>query len=197
MSTAITVVDGGSTDDTATIATAAGATVIAAAPGRGAQLAAGAAAATHLWLMFVHADTALAHGWDIAVASFMTNPDMRENVGVFQFRLDDVAPAAKRLERIVAWRTKVLALPYGDQGLVMSRATYAEIGGFRTLPIMEDVDLVRRIPKGRLHVLPATAITSADRYRQNGYVLRPLRNLLCQGLWRLGVPAETVARLYR
>lgn len=79
----------------------------------------------------------------------------------------------------------------------MARTTYNTIGGFRPLPIMEDVDLIRRVPSGRLHVLPVRAVTSAARYHRDGYWRRPLRNLACQMLWRLGVSAETVERLYR
>ena len=74
--------------------------------------------------------------------------------GYFAFALDDAAPQARRLERLVAWRCRVLALPYGDQGLLISRALYDAVGGFRPLPLMEDVDLVRRLGRRRLAALP-------------------------------------------
>jgi glycosyltransferase involved in cell wall biosynthesis len=169
--------------------------VVEAPRGRGTQLAAGAAAASGEWLLFLHADTRLGPGWAGAARHFIADAANRDRAGYFRFRLDDVAPAARRLERMVLWRCR-LGLPYGDQGLLLSRALYDRVGGFRALPLMEDVDLVRRIGRSNLVALDADAVTSAARYRSGGYVRRPLRNLCCLALWRLGVPARIVARLY-
>lgn len=192
----IVVSDGGSFDGTAAIARAMGARVCAGPPGRGGQLAAGAALATGDWLLFLHADTRLGPGWRDRVSSFMRDPANVERAAVFRLRFDDRAPAARRLERIVAWRVRVFGLPYGDQGLLLSRALYDGIGGFRPLPIMEDVDIVRRIGRKRLTVLDCDAITSATRYRRHGYLMRPLRNLFCLALFFLGVPARWIVRVY-
>ena len=87
-------------------------------------------------------------------------------------------------------------MPYGDQGLLIARALYDSIGGFAPVPLMEDVELVRRLGRDRLVELQATAITSAARYRRDGWWARPLRNLILLSLWRLGVPPATLARLY-
>ena len=105
-------------------------------------------------------------------------------------------PGARRIERWAAWRCRALALPYGDQGLLISRAHYGRLGGFHPLPLMEDVDLVRRIDRNDLVPLEADAITSADRYRRDGWWLRPLRNLTCLSLYFAGVPPRTLRRLY-
>jgi rSAM/selenodomain-associated transferase 2 len=191
------VVDGGSTDATAQVARGAGAGVKQAARGRGAQLAAGAAATTAPWLLFLHADTVLQPGWSLAARAFMADPLHADHAGYFALRFDDQASAARRLERIVAWRCRWLALPYGDQGLLIGRHLYDRIGGFRPLPIMEDVDLIQRIPRAARIGLDGVALTSAHRYRLEGYLMRPLRNVICQSLWRLGVPGQTVARWYR
>lgn len=193
----VLVVDGGSTDDTVAVAASHGIAVVTSPPGRGRQLATGADTSDADWLLFLHADTVLEAGWDRALAAFITDPARQNDAATFVFALDDPAPVARRLERFVGWRTRALALPYGDQGLAISRRAYRRLGGFRPLPIMEDVDFIRRIPAGRLHVLPARAVTSARRYRHGGYVARPLRNLFCQALWRAGLPADMVARLYR
>lgn len=192
----VVVVDGGGRDDTVAVARAGGARVIAAPRGRGSQLAAGAAAALGEWLLFLHADTRLAPGWTRSVAAFMAAPGNAGRAGYLRFRLDDARPAARRLERAVAWRCRVLALPYGDQGLLVSRALYGRIGGFRALPLMEDVDLVRRLGRRRLVGLAAEAVTSAERYRRDGYLGRPLRNLACLALYLAGVPPRLVKRLY-
>lgn len=119
-----------------------------------------------------------------------------ETAATFRFALDALAPQARRIERLVAWRCRWLGLPYGDQGLLIPRALYDAIGGFRPLPLMEDVDMVRRLGRRRLRFLNTAAITSAVRYHRDGWILRPLRNLTCLGLWWLGVPANQVARLY-
>ena len=131
----IIVVDGGSSDETVAIARTAGAQVIAAPRGRGIQLATGAAAAAGDWLLFLHADCRLAPGWEAAVAAFLAAPEATGRAGYFDFALDDAAPAARRLERIVAWRCRVLALPYGDQGLLIARGLYRAAGGLCTAAV--------------------------------------------------------------
>ena len=190
----IIVVDGGSNDDTTAIATQAGACVIAAPRGRGSQLSAGATEAKGNWLLFLHADTVLGDGWRKAVAAHVaTSPD---RAGYFDFRLDDGAWQARVIERGVAARLRLFALPYGDQGLLISRRLHDEIGGFRSLALMEDVDIARRIGRNRLRSLGATALTSADRWRRDGWLRRSARNLACLALYRLGVAPARIAQFY-
>ena len=192
----VILVDGGSRDRTVEVARAAGAQVMTAPPGRGVQLAAGAEAAHGAWLLFLHADTVLSEAWPGVVRAFMDMPAKDARAGVFRLALDDPDPRARRIERLARWRGRVLGLPYGDQGLLMSREFYRRLGGFRPLPLMEDVEFVRRIGRRNLVVLEATALTSAARYRAGGWVLRPLRNLSILGLYLLGVPPRILARLY-
>ena len=192
----IIVADGGSRDDSVAVAQAAGARVVGAPRGRGTQLAAGAAAASGNWLLFLHADCRLAPGWMAAVEAFITAPGAAGRAGYFAFALDDSSRAARRLERIVAWRCRTLGLPYGDQGLLIARALYDAVGGFAALPLMEDVDLARRLGRRRLLPLGVAAFASARRYRREGYIRRPLRNLVCLSLYFIGVPARHIARLY-
>jgi rSAM/selenodomain-associated transferase 2 len=189
----VVLVDGGSTDGTADLAAQLGACVVRAPRGRGGQLAAGSAAARGPWLLLLHADTVLAPGWADAVRDAMRDP---ARAAYFRFALDDVAPAARRLERAVAWRCRVLALPYGDQGLLVHRELLEAAGGIRPLPLMEDVDLIRRLGRARLAALPVAAVTSAVRWRAQGYLRRSARNLGCLGLWFLGVPPRIIARVY-
>ncbi len=192
----VVVADGGSRDATREIAVQYGARVIDAPSGRGAQLAAGATRITAPWLLFLHADTWLAPGWAEAARGFIADPGNAARAAAFRFTLDDTAPAARRLEVVVAWRSRALALPYGDQGLLIARAFYDSLGGFRPLPLMEDVELVRRIGRARLTLLDAAAVTSAERYRRAGYLRRSARNLTCLGLYFAGLPTRAIARLY-
>ena len=196
MSTEIVVADGGSTDATQALAKDAGATVLPVAKGRGRQLAAGAKAARGNWLLFLHADTVLEPFWSATATTFMGVRSNLLRAGYFRLALDDRAPAARRIERLANWRARTLGLPYGDQGLLLSRTLYNSLGGFSDLPLMEDVDIVRRIGKNKLVELPAIATTSAERYRRGGYTLRPLRNLSLLSLYFLGVPPRRLAKLY-
>jgi rSAM/selenodomain-associated transferase 2 len=190
------VADGGSNDQTLEIADAAGADIVRAPVGRGRQLAAGAAAARGSWLLFLHADTALDAGWEHAAARFREAAAGQERAACFRFRLDDGRTAARALEWAVAARCRLFALPYGDQGLLIPAPFYRRLGGFRPIPLMEDVDLIRRIGRRRLIVLRHGALTSAERYRRDGYLKRAIRNGLCLSLWFAGVSPERIARLY-
>lgn len=192
----IVIADGGSTDRTCDIAHGLGAKVLRSSSGRGRQLASGAAEAKGDWLLFLHADTTLESGWQVAVDSYVADPANRRRAAAFRFALDDASPRARRLERMVAWRANALALPYGDQGLLINRDFYLSLGGFRALPLMEDVDLVRRIGRHRLLILPIAARTSAARWRSQGWMARSLRNVTCLSLYFLGVPPRLLLRLY-
>jgi rSAM/selenodomain-associated transferase 2 len=186
----IIVVDGGSTDRTVAIAGASGARVLTAPIGRGSQIAAGIAAATHPWLLLLHADTRLSPDWRAACHVAATH------AGYFRFVLDSNDRRARRLERAVAWRCRVLGLPYGDQGLLIHRDLLRAVGGMRLLPLMEDVDLVRRLGRSRLVPLAASAVTSARKWETQGYLRRSARNLLCLSLWFAGMPPGLIRRIY-
>jgi rSAM/selenodomain-associated transferase 2 len=192
----VLVVDGGSADATVQIAADWGARVLVAPRGRGSQLSAGGAATAGDWLLFLHADTRLAPGWAAAARAFMARPGSGERAAVFHLALDDADPRARRIERLANWRGRALGLPYGDQGLLIARAFYRNLGGYRPLPLMEDVDLARRIGRRRIVLLEAEAMTSAARYRRDGWWLRPLRNLALLGLYYLGAPTGWLKRLY-
>ena len=190
----VVVVDGGSNDDTAAVAARHGAKLVNSPHGRGTQLRVGAAASKGEWLLFLHADTRLGQGWHQAVAHHVA--DYSHQAACFHFRLDNQAWQARLVERGVALRVRWLRLPYGDQALLISRALYEEVGGYQALPLMEDVDLVRRIGRSRLRVLDVAAVTSAERWRRDGWLRRSTRNLAYLLLWWVGVSPERIARLY-
>jgi len=192
----VTVSDGGSRDDTASIARQAGASVIVTEPGRGRQLADGAAAGNAPWLLFLHADTILSKGWAAATRQFMALPAHAPKAGYFRLRFASADPRARRLERLVAWRCRTFGLPYGDQGLLIERGFYRRTGGFRAMPLMEDVDFARRIGRRNLLALDAEVVTSAERYERDGWLARPMRNLGCLALYFAGLSPTVIRRLY-
>ncbi|WP_417516295.1 TIGR04283 family arsenosugar biosynthesis glycosyltransferase [Minwuia sp.] len=194
--TEVIVVDGGSTDATRTIAGATGATIIDAPRGRGTQLRAGAEAAQGDWLLFLHADTVLSPSWRAEAGNFMAMPANERRAAAFTFRLDSRKAEARRVERLVNWRCRKLGLPYGDQGLLISRQLYGELGEYPDVPLMEDVALVRRIGRKRMHLFDATATTSAEKFERDGWTARPARNITCLILYFLGMPPRWIARLY-
>jgi rSAM/selenodomain-associated transferase 2 len=189
------VVDGGSSDDTRARAAVAGATVIEAPGGRAAQLSAGAKEASGRWFLFLDADTTLEPFWSTTITSFMRTKGNVLKAAYFTFALDDASNGARRVEGLANWRARKLGLPQGNQGLFLSRTKYASLVGYLDLPIMEDVDIVRRIGKKHLVELPATATISAEPYRRGGYVLRQLHSFVLLALYFVGVSPQRLARL--
>ncbi len=195
----VVVVDAGSSDSTREIADAAGAEVLKAPPSRGAQLAAGAARAKHRWLLFLHADTVLDHGWEREASHFMEQIEagrLNPAAAAFRFALDDEGLAPRCLEGLVGLRCALLRLPYGDQGLLIQRSLYDKVGGYREIPLMEDLDLVRRLGSRAVKILRTRAVTSAQRYRRDGYLRRALKNQMCLVLFALNVPVARISQFY-
>jgi len=193
----ILVVDGGSRDGTVALAESLGCRVLTSPPGRGRQLGLGARAAKGDWLLFLHADTLLSPDWAAAVEAFLARPGAKTQAAFFTLAFDSSAKAARRVERLANWRARRLGLPYGDQGLLISRELYDTVGGFPAWPLFEDVDLVRRLGRKRLHPLAAVALTSARRYEAGGWFRHSLRNLLFLLAFLLGLSPERLARGYR
>ena len=192
----VVIADGGSQDETLKLAENYDCRVVRASKGRGTQLRYGASAASQDWLLFLHADTCMSANWASALSEFAGRPDAKQSAGVFRLKLDDERRRARFLEFLVAMRTRFFAMPYGDQGLFLSRELYDEVGGFSEIPLMEDVDIIRRIGRRRLAMLPASVVTSAERYRRDGYLWRSVRNLVCLSLYFLGVSPARIVKLY-
>jgi len=186
----VIVSDAGSSDGTLTIADAAGAHIVHAKKGRGAQLAEGVAQAKSDWLLFLHPETALEPGWEVEAESFIDQAVMeRPRAASFRFALEDFTGEARRAEAKAALRTALFALPYGDQGLLIPKRLYLKIGGYRALADMEDADIVRRIGRRRLVHLRARAINVA---RPHKSAWRGLALIL---LHALRVPSRLLANL--
>jgi rSAM/selenodomain-associated transferase 2 len=184
-------------------------TVVHTRQGRGRQMNAAAALARGQWLLFLHADSQLPPDWlDLFESSVRehgteSGPRPRDPGpgdivgGWFQFALDDPAWQARLIEQAVAWRVRLLRLPYGDQGLFVQRHTFAALGGYRDIEVMEDVDFARRmINAGAVIELRGALITSARRWRRDGWFRRSTRNLTLLALYFCGVPPRVLARWY-
>lgn len=190
----VVAADAGSADGTLSLLDEAGCRVIASERGRGVQLRAAAQAARGEWLLALHADTVPGEGWIAAVERHMAqHPD---KAGYFRLRFDERSAAAGVWEAGVALRNRALALPYGDQGLLVRRDLYEAVGGYPDWPLMEDVDLVRRLGRRRLRALDAHAVTSAERYRRHGWARRTAGNWSLLARWALGADPRELARRY-
>lgn len=185
--------DGGSTDDTLRIADAAGALIIEGAPSRGGQMRRGAFAAQGRWLLFLHADTVLEAGWGQAVLDAIADGSHAYYFDL-AFDIDGLRP--RFVARWANWRSRRFHLPYGDQGLLISRYMYDEVGGHPDQPLMEDVALAHALGP-RLVTLSATAMTSAEKYQRQGWFRRGMRNLWTLLRYYAGASADDLASSYR
>jgi len=189
----LVISDGGSTDATLTAAREIGAVVVTGPPGRGGQIARGVAAASGDWLLVLHADTRPAPGWTGAVRAHIAAHPGR--AGWFRLRFRAPGVMARLVAGGANLRARLLGLPYGDQGLLISRSLLESLGGYPDLPLMEDVALARKL-RGRLRCLGPMAETSAEAYLRNGWVRRAAFNLTTLARYLLGTPPETLARRY-
>lgn len=163
--------------------------------GRGVQLNRGAAVARGRWLWFVHADCLAPAGWIDEFRRLDRQPEVVG--GSFQFALASPAWQARVLEWAVRGRVRWFDLPYGDQGLFVRRRIFEAMGGFAPLPLMEDVEFVRRLRRqGRLRHLSVALRSSARRWERDGWVRRSARNLTTLALYGLGVPPTRLAAQY-
>ncbi|MGD9791194.1 MAG: TIGR04283 family arsenosugar biosynthesis glycosyltransferase [Phycisphaerales bacterium] len=191
--TEVIVADGGSTDETREIAAAHGARVTLAPRGRGPQMNAGAAMARGANLLFLHADTTLPKDFPSIVIETLHNPAV--SLGAFRFQLDRKGALLRVVELAVRLRCAVFRMPYGDQAFFMRRSAFTQFGGFASIPLMEDIDLVRRARKaGRVLVVDAAATTSARRWNAAGVVRMTAINQACVLAYSLGAsPARLAA----
>ena len=186
------VTDGGSQDATVILADDAGAEIVTGRAGRGGQLARGAATARGDWLLFVHADTHLPPGW---VGAVCTHMDRCEGAAVFRLSFRASGIMARVTAGWANLRTRLFGLPYGDQGLLISRGLYDAVGGFADLALMEDVAMARAL-KGRITVLDETVTTDAGRYVAGGWLRRGTRNLWTLTRYLAGADPKQLAARY-
>ena len=187
------IADGGSTDGSARIARRFYHTVICSQASRGAQLNRGAQCLRTDVLLFLHADSRLPESFALHIRRALRHP--RVVGGCFRLEFDTLRP----MLRFYSWCTQFPGrfLHFGDQAFFVRRKVFEQMGGFGSLPFLEDVDFLRRLRRyGGFGVLPVPVVTSARRFLQRGVVRQQLRNILLVALFELGVSAARLVRFY-
>lgn len=189
------VADGGSVDNTAALAEEKGARVISSEPGRGRQLNRGAEEAGGEILFFLHADTLPPPGFQYLIINTLAKKDIM--AGFFSLGINAEGFSFRLLEKGAALRSSCLNMPYGDQGMFLTKKRFNEVGGFPETEIMEDVRFVKKLAgKGKIELLPEKVSTSGRRWSERGLVRVTVVNQLLLCGFFLGVPARFLARFY-
>ena len=193
----IILTDGGSQDNTIALAEPLVDSVLCATAGRSIQMNTGAAAANGDLLWFIHADTLLPPDTDVLLQN--TLHDSAKEWGRFDILLSGDAPALRIIEQMMNWRSRLSGIATGDQGIFIRRETFERLGGFADIPLMEDIDICKRLRRaaGRPLCLSRKLTTSSRRWERRGI----LRTMVL--MWRLrlaywlGANPAKLARQYR
>jgi rSAM/selenodomain-associated transferase 2 len=165
--------------------------------GRGKQMNLGAALAGGEILIFLHADTLLPPDALELIEAAME--DSSCIAGAFDLAIDSERPAFRLIEKASSLRSRMTRIPYGDQTIFMRRGDFSDLGGFKNIPIMEDVEFMRRIKKrkGKICIIGKAVRTSPRRWEKEGVLYTTLRNWLILSLYLFGVRPEKLIRFYR
>lgn len=191
------IVDGDPEGSTIAAVTAATVKKIRAPRGRGCQMHQGARLATGEILLFLHADVVLGRDALLQIVDACHRKDVTG--GAFSLGIDSDKRVFRFIERAVSIRSRLTKIPYGDQAIFIKKTIYDKMGGFRDIPLMEDVDLMRRLKKagGKIIILSDMALTSPRRWEKEGVLNCTLRNWLLITLYFLGVAPERLVKFYR
>lgn len=190
----VIVVDGGSADATSVLAAPLADRVLESGRGRARQMAAGAGATRHPILWFVHADTLIPDQADTLIMAALQH----RGWGRFDVRLSGRHPLLRAVERLMNWRSCLSGIATGDQGIFLTRRRFEAVGGMPQLPLMEDVELSRRLRRhGRPACLRGPLVTSSRRWEQHGVLRTILLMWSLRAAYALGVDAARLARWYR
>ncbi len=192
----IIVVDGGSQDNTVTIVREMGVKVITASGGRSAQMNAAAKIAQGDILLFLHGDSSLPPEFFHLTLQTLKQPGAI--AGAFELAIEGEARCLRWVELLVKMRSHLFSLPYGDQGIFITKQAFAEVGGFPSLPIMEDFELIQRLKtKGKIAIAPAAVTTSGRRWQKLGVWKTTLINQLIIAGYYLGISPIKLSKFYR
>ncbi|MBI3596269.1 MAG: TIGR04283 family arsenosugar biosynthesis glycosyltransferase [Nitrospirae bacterium] len=190
------VVDGCSSDGTATLAEPFADKVLVTQAGRARQMNAGARAAGGEVFLFFHADSRLDEDGFRELIEALEDPTVVG--GAFRLAIDSSRPSLRIVAALANWRTRLTGIPYGDQGIFVRRSVFERLGGYPELPIMEDLEFARRLNRaGKIALLSRPMMTSSRRWDKEGVGYTTLRNQIFILLYFLGVSATRLARWYR
>jgi rSAM/selenodomain-associated transferase 2 len=192
----VLVVDGGSTDDgRAVVARTPSVRWVSAPRGRARQMNTGASAAGGDALLFLHADTRLPDGAGAAILAALAEPGVVG--GRFDVRLDSRRPLLWIVGTLMNHRSRLTGISTGDQGIFVRREIFDALGGYPDIPLMEDVELSRRLKRrGRLVALRLRVVTSARKWEREGVVRTVLLMWTLRLLYTLGVSPARLHRWY-
>jgi rSAM/selenodomain-associated transferase 2 len=192
----IIVVDGSPDGESIKAVSRQGATLLTAPAGRARQMNAGAAAARGAYLLFLHADTLLPPGAFRRIEETLSEGNCV--AGAFDLRYNSTRLSMRFIARVACLRSRLTRIPYGDQAQFFRRDYFEKLCGFADIPLMEDVEIMRRI-KDRgdcISILPEAVVTSARRQEKEGILYCTLRNWVIVSLYFMGVPPERLIRFY-
>jgi rSAM/selenodomain-associated transferase 2 len=192
----IIVVDGGSQDDTMSMAASTGVKVIAAPRGRANQMNLGAKYASGNILLFLHGDTYLPTEFPQLIRHAIGQSEVVG--GAFALKIDSQLRGIKFIETMANYRSRFLSLPYGDQAIFVRADIFHALGGFPPLPIMEDFQFIRHLTRqGKIAIIPTPAVTSARRWESLGIVKTTVINQAIVIGYYLGVSPDRLVTWYR
>jgi len=192
----IIVVDGGSTDTTRAVALPLADAVLSAPRGRALQMNAGAARAGGDVLLFLHADTRVPDGFAEVVRAACADPAVVG--GRFDVTLEPSSPLLWLTGELINRRSRLSGISTGDQAIFVRRAVFERLGGYAEIPLMEDIDLSRRLKRaGRIVRLRQRVTTSARRWQQTGIVKTILLMWTLRALYCCGVSPQRLQQVYR
>ena len=194
----LTIVDGGSKDLTTSIAEIQGATVIKTLEqNRGHQLKIGASNAKGEWFLFLHADSRLDSRVGKSLIKIINNKTSKNSVWYFDFKIRKNNLEYRILEIAVALRSHFLQRPYGDQGLLIHKDLYFSSGGFSSLKIMEDLDLITRITKTKkANRIGENIYTDDKKWLKSNIFHRAIKNAKLRRKWRCGHNLDHLSKEY-
>jgi len=159
---------------------------------RGLQLNIGAKKAKGEWFMFIHADSRLSQDWLKKVKWVIG--DKKDFIYFFIFKIKNEKIVYRFLELLVNLRSFIFKNPYGDQGLLIHRRTYFKNKGYRKIPLMEDLDFIKRLKKNaQLKMLNIPIYTSSRKWDKTNFIYQAFKNWNLRKRWLRG---ESISSLY-
>jgi uncharacterized protein len=190
------VVDGDSSGSTIAHISDSSVITLTAQRGRALQMNAGAARACGDILLFLHADTLLPQKAFLKIIAALSDNSFIG--GAFDLKIQNRRWIFRAIGRAASWKHRLTRVPYGDQAIFMLRAYFENIGGYTGIPLMEDVELMKRVKRhgGRIIILPEAVTTSSRKWETEGVIYTIIRNWIIQALYLFGIPARRLIKYY-